>query len=178
MSLSDLAAVGSFVSGIAVVISFIFLALQVRQANRNQRSLIQQARTGRNVESLHKMAEPPISELLAQAETKPESLSRAQIWSLYGYGAGVFWSYEDSYMQFKTGTLQAGSWKSDLATLQRILAFPWLRVIWRMARDGMDRGYRDYVDLLMSEVPPDPSARFSDLFGVYLAEELAASRSG
>ena len=49
MTLSDLAAVGSFVSGIAVFLSFIFLALQLHQANRNQRSLMQQARTGRNV---------------------------------------------------------------------------------------------------------------------------------
>ena len=124
MSLSDLAAIGSFVSAVAVVFSIVFLALQVRQANRNQRSLIQQARTGRNVEYLHKMADPPISELLAQAEADPESLGPAKIWSLYGYGAAVFWSYEDSYMQFKAGTLHAGSWHSDLATLQRILAFP------------------------------------------------------
>lgn len=178
MSLSDLAALGSFVSGIAVVISFIFLALQVRQANRNQRSLIQQARTGRNVESLQKMADEPISELLAQAESEPASLSPAKIWSLYGYGAAVFWSYEDSYMQFRAGTLHGGSWQSDLATLQRILAFPWFRAIWKMARDGMDRGYRDYVDSLMSKVPADPSARFSDFFRIYLAEELAACRGG
>lgn len=178
MSLLELAEIGSFLSGIAVVFSFIFLALQVRQTNRNQRSLIQQARTARNVESLQKMADQPISELLAQAETHPEALSRAKIWSLYGYGAAVFWSYEDTYMQFKAGTLHEGSWQSDLATLQRILAFPWLRVIWRMARDGMDRGYRDYVDSLMSNVPADPSARFSDFFAVYLAEELAASRGG
>ena len=173
MSLSDLAAIGSFVSGIAVVISFIFLALQVRQANRNQRSIIQQARTGRNVESLHMMADQPISELLAKAETDPESLSRAEIWSLYGFGAAVFWSYEDTYMQFKAGTLHAGSWQSDLATLERVLAFPWLRVIWRMARDGMDRRYRDYVDSLMHRVAADPSLRFSDLYGIFLKEELA-----
>jgi hypothetical protein len=178
MSLSDLAAIGSFISSIAVVFSFMFLALQVRQANRNQRSLIQQARTGRNVESLQKMADQTISELLAQAETDPESLSRAKIWSLYGYGAAVFWSYEDTYMQFKAGTLNTGSWQSDIATLQRILAFPWLRVIWRMARDGMDRGYRDYVDSLMREIPADSSARFTDFFGTYLAEELGASQAG
>jgi hypothetical protein len=178
MSLSDLAAIGSFVSGIAVVLSFIFLALQIRQTNRNQRSLIQQARTGRNVESLQKMADQPISELLAEAESNPESLGRAKIWSLYGFGAAVFWSYEDSYMQFKAGTLHAGSWESDLATLQRILAFPWLRVIWRMAKDGMDRSYRDYVDSLMREIPAERSARFSDFFGKYLAEELSASKAG
>ena len=178
MSPSDWAAVASFISSIAVVFSLIFLVLQVRQANRNQRSLIQQARTGRIVESLQRMADQPISELLAQAETAPETLGRAKTWSLYGFGAAVFWSYEDTYLQFKAGTLHAGSWESDLATLQRILAFPWLRVIWRMARDGMDRGYRDFVDCLLEKVPANPSARFTDFFGAYLAEELSPPAAG
>lgn len=172
MSLADLAAIGSFVSGIAVVISFIFLALQVRQANQNQRSLIQQARTGRNVEILLKMADAPIGELLAQAESNPARLSEAKIWSFYGFVGAVFWSYEDSYMQFAAGTLHAGSWQSDIATLERILAYPAFRVIWKMVRDGMSGGYRDYVDSLMSKVEPDPSIRYTDFFMAYLAEEV------
>ena len=42
MSLSDLASLGSFVSGVAVLISLIYLALQVRQTEKNQQSLMQQ----------------------------------------------------------------------------------------------------------------------------------------
>jgi hypothetical protein len=52
MSLSDLASLGSFVSGFAVLISLIFLYFQLRQVNRqvrqaeiNQRSLVGQTRT-------------------------------------------------------------------------------------------------------------------------------------
>jgi hypothetical protein len=178
MSLADLAAIGSFVSGIAVVFSFIFLALQVRQANRNQRSLIQQARTGRNVEILLKMADEPISELLAKSESQAASLSPAKVWSFYGFVGAVFWSYEDCYMQFKAGTLEPGSWQSDVATLERILVSPAFRVIWRMVREGMSGGYRDYVDSLLNKVPADPSARFSDSFNALLSEELAAAGAG
>jgi hypothetical protein len=176
MSLANLAAIGSFVSGIAVVFSFIFLALQVRQANQNQRSLIQQARTSRNVEILLKMADEQISELLAKAESEPAGLSPEKIWSFYGFVGAVFWSYEDSYMQYNAGTLHAGSWQSDVATLERILAYPSFRVIWRMVRDGMIGGYRDYIDAVMSKVPADTSARYSDFFAAYLAEELSAKQ--
>lgn len=109
MSLSDLAAIGSFISGIAVFLSFVFLSLQLRQANRNQRSLMQQARTGRNLDTLLKMANPPISELLARAESSPADLGRAEIWSFYGFVGAVFWAFEDSYMQFKPGTLHPAS---------------------------------------------------------------------
>ena len=37
MSLTDLASLGSFVSGVTVLISLIYLALQVRQAEKNDR---------------------------------------------------------------------------------------------------------------------------------------------
>jgi hypothetical protein len=37
-------------------------------------------------------------------------------------------------------------------------------------------GYRDYIDAVMSKVPADTSARYSDFFAAYLAEELSAKQ--
>lgn len=172
MSLSDLAAVGSLISGIAVFLSFIFLALQLRQANRNQRSLMQQARTARNVEILLKMADPDTSEVLAQANTNCAAMNDARIWSFYGFGAAVFWSYEDCFMQFRAKTLDPSSWASDVATLERLVAYPPYRAVWKMARDGMGGDYRDYVDSLMDKVPSDASRSLTDVFKACIAEEL------
>jgi hypothetical protein len=177
MSLSDLAAAGSFISGIAVFLSFIFLALQLRQANRNQRSLMQQARTGRNVEILLTMADPGMSETLAEANTNCAAMSDAKIWSFYGFAAAVFWSYEDCFMQFEARTLDANSWASDVATLERLVAYPPYRAVWKMARDGMGGDYRDYVDSLMHKVPTDTSRTMTDVFKVYIAEELQSAQT-
>ncbi len=177
MSLSDLAAVGSFISGIAVFLSFIFLALQLRQANRNQRSLMQQARTGRNVEILLKMADPGVSETLAQANTNCAAMSDAKIWSFYGFGAAVFWSYEDCFLQFQAKTLDASSWASDVATLERLVAYPPYRAVWKMARDGMGGDYRNYVDFLMNKVPIDTTRTLTDMFKIYMAEELPSAQA-
>jgi len=176
MSLSDLAAVGSFVSGFAVFFSFFFLALQLRQANRNQKSLMQQARTGRNVDILLKMAGPAMSETIAEADSNCAALSNPKIWSFYGFAAAVFWSYEDSYLQFEAKTLDASSWDSDVATLRRLVGFPPYRTVWKMARDGMRGNYRDYVDRLMSEIPSDPSRSLTDQFKIYMAEELPSAQ--
>lgn len=177
MSLSDLAAVGSLISGIAVFLSFIFLALQLRQANRNQRSLMQQARTARNVEILLKMSDPDTSETLAQANTDCTAMDDARIWSFYGFGAAVFWSYEDCFMQFRAKTLDASSWASDVATLERLVAYPPYRAVWKMARDGMGGDYRDYVDSLMNKVRSEASRSLTDVFKVCIAEELQSARS-
>lgn len=172
MSLSDLAAVGSFVSGIAVVFSFLFLALQVRQSNRNQRSLIQQGRTGRNVDILLRMSDPFMSETIAEADVNCAAMTAGKIWAFYGFAGAVFWTYEDSFLQFEAKTLDAQSWESDAVIIKRLIGHPAYRVVWKMARDGMGGGYRDYVDSLMREVEADTTYSLTDLFKMYVAEEL------
>jgi len=61
MSLSDLASLGSFVSGVAVLISLIYLALQVRQAEKNQRSLMQQGQANRICDLLLRNSDPSLA---------------------------------------------------------------------------------------------------------------------
>jgi hypothetical protein len=175
MSLSDLAAIGSFVSGIAVFFSFFFLALQLRQANRNQKALMQQGRSARTVDILLKMADPAMSEVIAQADTNCGAMSDATIWSFYGFAGAIFWTYEDSFLQFHANTLDASSWESDVTILRRLSGYPAYRVAWKMARDGMSGGYRDFVDGLMRETNSDPTQNLTDLFKIYVAEELPST---
>jgi hypothetical protein len=172
MSLSDLAAIGSFVSGIAVVFSFLFLALQVRQSNRNQKSLIQQGRTARNVDILLRMSDPSMSKIIAESYVDCTGMDAPSICSFYAFVGAVFWTYEDSYLQFHAGMLDAQSWESDVVTIKRLIRNPAYRAVWKMARDGMGVGYRDCVDTLMREVNVNSSQGFTDLFKAYVAEEL------
>jgi len=59
MSLSDLASLGSFVAGFAVLTSLVYLALQVRQSERNQQISIRHSRVSRTVELHLALATPP-----------------------------------------------------------------------------------------------------------------------
>ena len=173
MSLSDLAAIGSLISGLAVVVSFIFLALQIRQSNWNQRSLMQQGRTERNVNILLKASDPFLSETVSQAHANCAALNGPQIWAFYGFAAAVFWSYEDSFIQFQAGTLDPRSWDSDVTTIRRLLASPAYRVVWKLARGGMSGGYRDFLDAAMREVKVDTTRSLNDLWKTYVTEELS-----
>ena len=63
MSLSDLASIGSLVSGVAILVSLIYLAIQVRQAEKNQRAVLNQGYITRVADYLRWYAESPINEL-------------------------------------------------------------------------------------------------------------------
>ena len=69
MSLADLTTLASLISSVAVLVSLLFLAVQVRQSNRNQRSLMQQGRTPRNVDLRFRLADPELSKLWSRVAT-------------------------------------------------------------------------------------------------------------
>ena len=117
MSIADLA---SLASSIAVLVSLLFLALQIRQSNRNQRSLMQQGRSARNVELLSRLSDPRVSDVISRA-ANGETLTDQDCFVLYGYLTSVFWSYEDCFFQFHLGMLDPKSWASDGITLRRLL---------------------------------------------------------
>ena len=152
MSLVDLASIGSFVSGIAVVFSFLFLSLQLRQANRNQRSLMQQGRSTRTVDVLMRMTDPALMGTITKALEPATLLEPAQLFTFYGYSAALFWNYEDSFLQHQAGTLDAAGWATDVSTMKRLLTMPAYRASWRIMRDSMGDAYRNFVDSIMDDV--------------------------
>jgi hypothetical protein len=177
MALSDLASIGTFISSVAVVVSIAFLALQMRQANANQKSLMQQGRSARTVDMLMKMSEPDRAQTLVSAfnDTSDEP---ARVLAFYFFAGACFWNYEDSFLQFRAKTLDARGWETDELTLRGLFANPAYRAAWRMARTGMHRDYRDYLDKLMSEVRPTELRDIAQVWRANFNEEraLAAAR--
>src|SRR5215469_13035796 len=106
MSLSDLASLGSFVSGVAVLASLVFLyfqlrqiGLQVKQAEKNQQASIRQARVTRGVEMLRANQTDP---LFLEAQTKLitgmyEKVELPQYYSFRTFANCRFLPAEDSF---------------------------------------------------------------------------------
>jgi hypothetical protein len=154
MSLSDLALLGSFVSGMAVVVSFVFLALQIRQSNANQRSLMRQARTAQFIEIYMKLSEPYLSDLMVRSEKSDAEMTPVEIQSYFRIWGAWFRQFENNYHQFKAGMLDAASWDVDVANLRYLLSSPGVRTAWRTERLIMGGGaYRQFVDDLMASTP-------------------------
>ena len=171
MSLSDLASLGTFISGMAVVVTLVFLLLQMRQANLNQKSLMQQGRTQRTLGLLMLLTNPQLCEIVTRAFKGDPTLSEAEYVAFYGYAAGIFWNYEDSFLQFEAGTLDATSWASDVSSLRRFCTNPAYRAVWSVVRDSIGEGYRSFVDSLMEEAKGTRPTTVSATLRQRLAEE-------
>ena len=176
MSIADLTTVASLVSSVAVLMSLIFLGLQIRQSNRNQRSLMQQGRSTRNVDLLSRLGDPKVSHTFVRV-AQGEELSDTDYFVLYGYMTSVFWSYEDCFFQFRSGTLDSKSWASDVATLKRLMSNPAYPAVWRAARGASGEEYKSFLDGLAADAKHTPPANLVNILKQYLAEERQALES-
>jgi hypothetical protein len=157
MSLSDLASLGSFISGLAVLVSLVFLYFQVRQINaqvlqaeRNQRALIEQGRVDRVTDiSMRVAADPALSELYSKGMRTPEDLSLPELDRFLHMSRANFLSGEDSFLQYKEALLDEEAYRSALAAASYQLANPGLRAAWRMTSRTFAPAYRDFMEDLV-----------------------------
>jgi hypothetical protein len=153
MSLSDLASIGSFISAMAVVVTLVFLTLQMRQTSRNQRALMQQGRSTRLAESVLKSAEPAMCERYTRGTTADRSMTEAEVWSYMQMILAQHINWEDSFLQHQAGLLDTVSWTTDEAALRQTCVFPGARAIWRMVGPNFGASYGAFVDQLLRELP-------------------------
>lgn len=160
MSLSDLASIGSFVSGLAVLISLIYLAVQVQQAERNQKAQIQQGRAARMVDLQLHLAEPNNADVLLRGLNGEEFKSALDLQRFRNLAMAVFYSVEDTFLQHKNGLLDDSEFDGFRMRMAGLFANTGFRAIWGDMRLFHGRGFREFFDDIArtSTVPPSANA--------------------
>jgi hypothetical protein len=134
---------------------------------------MQQGRSARSAELLMRLSEPRQSDIIVRAEAGDLTLTPSEAQSYIRLCAAFFSNYEDSFLQFRAGTMDRRSWEPDLATLKQFASNPANRVAWSFARGFWGGEYRDFVDALMREttvrLPPD----YAEFWKSRVTEELA-----
>ena len=98
MGLSELASIAGVLSSLAVCASVIYLAMQVRQSDRNQRTLLQQATSVRTMESIWKFGEPHNAEIIARALSGEIDFTTTQATQLANLMRATLFGLQDQYL--------------------------------------------------------------------------------
>src|SRR5476651_959775 len=105
MTLSDLSSIIGVISGLAVLASLVYLSLQVRQTERNQRALMNQGVINRISENLRWSTEPHIVELLTSVEAGKTQFTAEELFKLRFRLRNLLLNSQDVYVQHKNGLL-------------------------------------------------------------------------
>jgi hypothetical protein len=168
MSLSDLASLGSFVSGVAVLVSLVYLALQVRQAEKNQQANVRQQRASRTVTlNMGIATEPSLVEAVGKAINGDKDVSRSQLSQFWFYSLAIFNSVEDSFYQHRDGLITDRDFSAVMNGARRTFAISGFRVMWKWQRANYGQEFAEFMDTLLAAPVPlmrlDPATWLRDL---------------
>jgi hypothetical protein len=161
MSLSDLASLGSFVSGFAVLTSLIYLALQVRQTKRNQQISIRHSRVSRTVELHVALADPAVADAWLHGSGNPHEITQTELSQFTNLCRAHFFHFEDSFYQREEGLLNDDAFATVVAGARLLARSPGFRAAWRIARPNFGGRFLGFMDKVVAGSAVEPPVDLS-----------------
>jgi hypothetical protein len=171
MTLSDLASLGSFVSAIAVLVSLVYLALQVRQAEKNQRAVLNQGYITRVADYLRWYAEAPINELRTRVIAGDTTFTAEELLRLQLALRVTLLSAQDAYLQHKTGLVDKMTLDNSMRSVRHSwLSQPVYRALWLQQAPTIAPEFAEVIENMLRETPVTKPNDMVSLFHADLAK--------
>lgn len=158
MTLSDIASIGSLVSGFAVLVSLVYLGIQTRQNVRHSQALIQQGRAARISDTSLRMAELRGDAGLNKCFEGSQDVSAQDVARFLFLCRSIFVSAEDSYFQHKQGLLDEMVFASFEASVKSGMGARGLAAGWMMTANMYEPEFRAYMDSINGDIHNPDSA--------------------
>ena len=153
MSLSDLAAIGSFLSGLAVVITLMFLLIQMRQTEKNQRALLNQGALSRTTDTVMWNSQHELAVLNNRVSLNETNFSNEELWKLVGLLRVNLLNLQDAYIQHKQRLVDQATLEQAVRAFEFWMRRPIMRALYRVLRENVATDTRLYIDKLIDALP-------------------------
>jgi hypothetical protein len=147
MNWDAVGAISELVGAFAVVITLIYLAIQVRQNTRAIRLDTGHAITEEFRSMFAMMAEnKDLAELVHRAASDPASISGADKVRYYGLNGNFVRALENAYIQWTEGALDARHWAGMKRMLTDYAQLPGFREFWPFRKHWFSEDFQQFMD--------------------------------
>ncbi|HET6564657.1 MAG TPA: hypothetical protein VFG52_04525 [Xanthomonadales bacterium] len=152
-SLKEFASIAEIIGAIAVVISLVYVGMQVNDsASAVRAASANDATVALQHWYLEIGADQQTSELFYRALTSEEALSNAEEFQFLMMLHGAFLAFQNSYLLAEEGTIDPELREAITAAILGVKSLPGMTRYWRQRRSYLHSGFAKYVDeLLMRE---------------------------
>ena len=168
MQLQDLANLAASVSSVAVILSLIYLAIQVRQNTASIRTETF-ARALERVSAMQSVLfeNGDLARLQAQGVLDPSKLTREERLQLTWWLSEAFGAFEFMFHQAQSGALPEEVWSRWSATAAWWVSFPGVQAWWHARPSPFSRSFTSFIDNLIRDGRFDSEA--ASRFNKFLA---------
>jgi hypothetical protein len=147
----------------AVVISLVYLALQIRQNTKAIRGSTLDAITAHMQEELRWSSEMPV--VFKKAMEDPATLTYEEAWALSEWVTAAFTARQNEYYQYQQGMLDEEVWEGIENIIRLLMGISWIRDWWQdYGRKQLGRSFVGKVESLAQPAERDVAAELSSVF--------------
>lgn len=143
-------AIADMIGAIAVVISLIYLALQIREQTNQSRLAAQHEVSGGIREVSNLFATEDISDIFVRANNNFDSMTDAELVRLIVASTNLFRVWEEAFAESKEGYLETAKWESLSGDYAQLMGAPAFRRVWELRKQNYYPEFQAYVDNLES----------------------------
>jgi len=149
MSFSDLAALGSFISGVAVLASLIFVGFQLKQNTQAVRAEASQAHAANYFDIVGRISvNSDLARIFRMGLQDAYSLTDDERTRFIALVGGVFRFYEAARVQWTHGQLDKEHWQTVERNIVRLLGIPGVVTYWMMRRSWHSDEFQTWYESL------------------------------
>lgn len=159
ITLEELSDLGQVVSAVAVVVSLMYVAFQVRQNTASLRTENYARALDRIADMQARLgADSRFAGIVSRGAVNPARLApeeRIQFaWAFYE----MFGAFEFMYLQWLAAAMPPEVWHRWAPTLQWWISLPGVQAWWRARPTPFSPKFTAFVDSMLEAGPPDPAA--------------------
>ena len=152
MDITTLAAWGEFLGGIGVIVSLIYLALQIRQNSRLlQGSMTSSVADSDRTLSTEMVRDPSLRRMWLMDSVEFESLSEAEREKILAFLVLQMSVHYRNYYFAKDGAIRPAVWDAEKRVASSMFAREWVRRFWNESRFGYSDEFGTFIDGLIEE---------------------------
>ena len=152
MNWEAIGAVGEVLGALAVVLSLVYLATQIRQNTKSAQAASRDSISRSTIDILlANSSDPETAKFFFTGLMNPDALATADLafrFDMMIYA--VFESYEAAFTQWKRGVLSDADWQKWSGIIANYMEAPGVQKAWssRGLKDALTPAFQDYVDEL------------------------------
>jgi len=156
MSLESLGSIGEFIGGLAVIASFIYLAVQIRQNTRSVRAATHHSSATAVLDVQNLFAQDrDLAKIFLQGAEAFEQLPPEERLRFDALMRSVFVYYEDLYFQHEQGLIDSHLWHGRQRSMVDHLGRPGIVSWWRRVSHHFSDRFVSHIDDLLERASLD-----------------------
>ena len=151
---------GEFVGAIAIVITLIYLAIQVRQNTRMMRANVRQARSDSAVQ-LYSLGATSVVAEIREKESRGEALTEVEEERMFLWNICMWRQQQTTFFQTQDGLLDVETGGEQAIIVRTLMQYPSTQRFWADPRLALDSRFVAWVDGAIGNPPPGTQPRSS-----------------